>query len=152
MSKVIRLTESDLMRIVKRVINEGKTYPDDWMELVELVHKQPTYNICNIAGGKVVIGKGNQGPLVALWQDYLNTVMENEPEKYSIKEPLVKDGIFGEKTKKLTIEFQKNEGLTQDGIVGGKTFNYLGMAGYNTKNQYRENCKSEPPSYMFDDE
>jgi hypothetical protein len=25
------------------------------------------------------------------------------------------------------------------------------MAGYNTKNQYRENCKSEPPSYMFDD-
>jgi len=75
----------------------------------------------------------------------------NNPEKYSIKEPLVKDGIFGEKTKKLTMEFQKNEGLTQDGIVGGKTFNQIRMVGYDTKNEYRKNCKSEPPSYMFDD-
>ena len=151
MTKVIRLTESDLMRIVKRVIKEGNTYPDDFEELFKLVDKQPTYNICNIAGGKVVIGKGNQGPLVALWQDYLNDTVNVNPEKYSIKEPLVKDGIFGEKTKKLTMEFQKNEGLTQDGIVGGKTFNQIRMVGYSTKNQYRENCKSEPPSYMFDD-
>ena len=148
MTKVIRLTESDLMRIVKRVINEGNTYPDDFEEIAKLVQKQPTYNLSNIAGGKVVIGKGNQGPLVALWQDYLNDVINNEPEKYSIKEPLVKDGIFGEKTKKLTMEFQKNEGLTQDGIVGGKTFNYMGMAGYSDKNSYRKNCKSEPPSYI----
>ena len=151
MSKVIRLTESDLMRIVKRVINENKTYPDDEVQLAELVHKQPTYNICNIAGGKVVIGKGNQGPLVALWQNALNNKLSVHGEKYSIKEPLVVDGVFGEKTYNLTKEFQKNNGTTQDGIVGGRTFNYLGMAGYNTKNQYRENCKSEPPSYMFDD-
>ena len=148
MTKVIRLTESDLMRIVKRVINEGNTYPDDFEEIAKLVQKQPTYNLCNIAGGKVVIGKGNQGPLVALWQDHLNAVINNEPEKYSIKEPLVKDGIFGEKTKKLTMEFQKNKGVTQDGIVGGKTFNYMGMAGYSDKNSYRKNCKSEPPSYI----
>lgn len=148
MTKVIRLTESDLMRIVKRVINEGNTYPDDFEEIAKLVQKQPTYNLCNIAGGKVVIGKGNQGPLVALWQDHLNTVLENYPEKYSIKEPLVKDGIFGEKTKKLTMEFQKNQGVTQDGIVGGKTFNQIGMAGYSDKNSYRKNCKSEPPSYI----
>lgn len=148
MKKVIRLSESDLMRIVKRVINEGNTYPDDFEDLFQLVDKQPTYNICNIAGGKVVIGKGNQGPLVALWQDHLNAVINNEPEKYSIKEPLVKDGIFGEKTKKLTMEFQKNKGVTQDGIVGGKTFNQIGMVGYSDKNSYRKNCKSEPPSYI----
>ena len=151
MTKVIRLTESDLMRIVKRVIKEGNTYPDDFEEIAKLVQKQPTYNLCNIAGGKVVIGKGNQGPLVALWQDHLNAVINNNPEKYSIKEPLVKDGIFGEKTKKLTMEFQKNQGVTQDGIVGGKTFNQIGMVGYSDKNSYRKNCKSEPPSYMFDD-
>ena len=50
MKKVIKLTELDLTRIVKRVIKEGNTYPDDFEVLAKLVHKQPTYNICNIAG------------------------------------------------------------------------------------------------------
>lgn len=150
MNKIIKLNESDLIRIIKKVISESRTYPDDWDALINLAKEQSTYNICNIAGGKVVIGKGNQGPLVAFWQHAMNTEMNDEPEKYSIKEPLVVDGIFGDKTKKMTMEFQKNNGLTQDGIVGGRTFNYLGIAGYNTKDQFREKCKFEPPSYMFD--
>jgi hypothetical protein len=50
MKKVIRLTESDLMRIVKRVIREQEWSDDDEMELASLrkssediYKKQPTY-------------------------------------------------------------------------------------------------------------
>jgi peptidoglycan hydrolase-like protein with peptidoglycan-binding domain len=141
MSKVIRLTESDLVRLVKRVINEGRVYPDDYKKIWEMVKKEPTYNWCNLLASKVVIGKGNQGPLVALWQDFLNTEKNAEPEKYTIKEDLVVDGVFGEKTKNLTIEFQKVNGLTkQDGIVGARTARKIGVAGYNCKEQFEENC------------
>jgi peptidoglycan hydrolase-like protein with peptidoglycan-binding domain len=149
MKKVIRLSESDLVRLIKKIINEGNTYPDDWDAIIDLVMKEPLYNLCNIAGGRVVIGKGNQGPLVAFWQLVMNIEKKQGDLKSSVQEDLVLDGIFGDKTKELTIEFQKNNGLTPDGIVGGRTFNHIGMAGYNTKDQFRKNCKFEPPSYMF---
>ena len=38
------------------------------------------------------------------------------------------DGIFGEKTEKTVIEFQKVHGLVADGIVGAKTWAALGLA------------------------
>jgi len=38
------------------------------------------------------------------------------------------DGIFGPKTKAAVIWFQRNNGLTQDGIVGTATFAALGIA------------------------
>ena len=37
------------------------------------------------------------------------------------------DGIYGSRTKKAVIYFQKKNGLTADGIVGKKTFAALGM-------------------------
>ena len=37
------------------------------------------------------------------------------------------DGVFGNKTKDAVIKFQKDKGLTQDGIVGSKTLNALGI-------------------------
>ena len=37
------------------------------------------------------------------------------------------DGIFGSDTKKAVIKFQKNCGLTADGIAGPKTLLYLGL-------------------------
>lgn len=38
------------------------------------------------------------------------------------------DGIFGPKTKAAVVWFQRNNGLTQDGIVGTATFKALGIA------------------------
>lgn len=38
------------------------------------------------------------------------------------------DGIFGKQTKTAVIRFQKNNGLTADGIVGAKTLSALGMS------------------------
>ena len=39
------------------------------------------------------------------------------------------DGIFGEKTRKAVIAFQRDNGLTQDGIAGPKTLAALGITG-----------------------
>ena len=38
------------------------------------------------------------------------------------------DGIFGTKTKKAVIEFQKNNGLKQDGIAGKNTLSKMGIS------------------------
>lgn len=38
------------------------------------------------------------------------------------------DGVFGSRTKKAVIAFQKKNGLTADGIVGNKTLKALGMS------------------------
>ena len=37
------------------------------------------------------------------------------------------DGIFGSATKKAVIAFQKNCGITADGVAGAKTLKYLGL-------------------------
>lgn len=41
---------------------------------------------------------------------------------------LVEDGIFGPKTRARTIEFQRQHGLTPDGVVGSRTRAALGMS------------------------
>ncbi len=51
------------------------------------------------------------------------------------------DGIFGSDTKKAVISFQKNCGLTADGVVGPKTLLYLGLdsgsqGGYTSNDVY----------------
>lgn len=39
------------------------------------------------------------------------------------------DGVFGEKTRKAVIAFQRDNGLSQDGIAGPKTLAALGLSG-----------------------
>ena len=46
------------------------------------------------------------------------------------------DGIFGTATKKAVVSFQKNNGLTPDGIVGQKTLAALGLSGNNSHGGY----------------
>lgn len=46
------------------------------------------------------------------------------------------DGVFGTETKKAVIAFQKNCGLTPDGIVGNKTLTYLGLSSSSSPNSY----------------
>lgn len=42
------------------------------------------------------------------------------------------DGIYGSATKKAVIAFQKNCGITADGVAGPKTLLYLGLGGSST--------------------
>lgn len=76
--------------------------------------------------GGSTIQKGSNGKDVREWQTYLN----NNGFKLTV------DGIFGDKTHEATVNYQQNNGLTADGIVGENTW---GQAGYRTA--------SNPPSY-----
>jgi len=46
------------------------------------------------------------------------------------------DGIFGTRTKNAVINFQRDNGLSPDGIVGEKTLKALGLAGNNSYGGY----------------
>lgn len=61
------------------------------------------------------VKKGAKGNITKLIQERLNSVGFN----------LVIDGEFGQKTKDAIIVFQRNRGLTQDGIVGKNTWDWL---------------------------
>lgn len=61
-----------------------------------------------------VIGMGNQGECVSLIQQTLKN------KRYDNN--LVIDGVYGQHTKDLVMIFQKNAGLTQDGVVGPQTW------------------------------
>lgn len=59
-----------------------------------------------------VLKKGTQGPDVKRWQNFLTG------QGYFY---VIADGDFGPNTHKATIEFQKENNLTADGIVGQQT-------------------------------
>lgn len=61
------------------------------------------------------IRRGNSGNFVILLQYLLNQYGYN----------LAIDGSFGNNTQKAVLDFQKNNGLTQDGIVGRNTWSAL---------------------------
>lgn len=61
------------------------------------------------------VKKGAKGNITKLIQERLNSVGFN----------LVCDGDFGTKTYNAVVTFQKNRGLTQDGIVGKNTWTWL---------------------------
>lgn len=65
--------------------------------------------------GYPTVKKGAEGEITRLIQERLNSVGFN----------LTTDGIFGENTKNAVKVFQKNRGLTEDGIVGPNTWEYL---------------------------
>ena len=68
--------------------------------------------------GLPTIRKGSQGLSVAYCQNLLNS-------RLSAERPLWVDGIFGPKTDKKVRQFQRNKGLTADGIVGPLTWSAL---------------------------
>ena len=48
MKKIIRLTESDLRKIIKRVINEQRIYPDDRDKLFAMVASEPKREVIDL--------------------------------------------------------------------------------------------------------
>jgi peptidoglycan hydrolase-like protein with peptidoglycan-binding domain len=56
------------------------------------------------------------------------SVTELQQELTQLGYTLRDDGIFGKETRKRVIQFQKDSGLTQDGIVGNDTKGAIGRA------------------------
>lgn len=67
------------------------------------------------------ISIGNKGEKVTILQFFLSVIASVNPFIPSV--PIT--GEFGDDTQNAVIEFQKNAGLEQDGIVGEKTWNAL---------------------------
>jgi hypothetical protein len=74
--------------------------------------------VANIYAG-VEFGIGSAGDEVKLLQIALNNTLPRDVPR------LVEDGIFGDKTLKEVLNFQKNYNLDKDGIVGEKTIEVL---------------------------
>lgn len=66
--------------------------------------------------------KGSQGSEVKKWQEFLNT------QGYGLSV----DGDFGTNTYNATIDYQKKNNLTVDGIVGQNTWGKAGFSNINT--------------------
>lgn len=69
---------------------------------------------------------GSSGDEVEMWQAFLKG-------RYPYSQVLI-DGNFGPETEKATITFQKETGLTSDGIVGQSTFLKAKTFGFSTTN------------------
>ena len=111
MKKKIKLTESDLENIIKRVLNEQSS-------------ESP---LCPVQCKTKVLGKGNAGEDVKLIQNALAKCGFNK-EKFGggmkvgcDKDHTKCDGNFNTETAKAVREFQKSVSITMDGLVGPKT-------------------------------
>jgi len=144
MKKIIRLNESDLQRIVKRILSES--YEGGSIQNGDVP--------CHIWCQKKLAMLGSNGDVVKMIQHLLFNGAYNE--KYSgggMTGEQCKgkwqhcDGKFRKHTKDAVLEFQRDNGLKLDGIVGYDTLSK--MCEELSPNQYtsdftlceRQNCK-----------
>lgn len=91
-------------------INKYKLYEWDAEALGRPVQKQDALPVGEYYP---VLKQGSKGPYVLAWQKFLN--MSGYPCG-------LEDGIFGKNTRIAVIDYQKDHGLTPDGIIGPKTW------------------------------
>ena len=135
MKKKIKLTESDLENIIKRVLNEQSS-------------QSP---LCPVQCKTKVLGKGNAGEDVKLIQNALAKCGFNKDKfgggmKVGCDKDHTKcDGKFNTETAKAVREFQKSVGITMDGLVGPKTLAKLMEGQDPCLKPFDCNCKKKEP-------
>ena len=135
MKKKIKLTESDLENIIKRVLNEQSS-------------ESP---LCPVQCKTKVLGKGNAGEDVKLIQNALAKCGFNKENfgggmKVGCDKDHTKcDGKFNTETAKAVREFQKSVGITMDGLVGPKTLSELTKGQDPCLSPIKCSCKKKEP-------
>jgi len=135
MKKKIKLTESDLENIIKRVLNEQSSQS----------------LLCPIQCKTKVLGKGNAGEDVKLIQNALAKCGFNKENfgggmKVGCDKDHTKcDGKFNTETAKAVREFQKSVGITMDGLVGPKTLANLMEGQDPCLSPIKCSCKKKEP-------
>ena len=135
MKKKIKLTESDLENIIKRVLNEQSS-------------QSP---LCPIRCKTKVLGKGNAGEDVKLIQNALAKCGFNKENfgggmKVGCDKDHTKcDGKFNTETAKAVRAFQKSVSITMDGLVGPKTLAKLMEGAGSCLKPFDCSCKKKEP-------
>ena len=135
MKKKIKLTESDLENIIKRVLNEQSS-------------QSP---LCPIQCKTKVLGKGNAGEDVKLIQNALAKCGFNKENfgggmKVGCDKDHTKcDGKFNTETAKAVRAFQKSVSITMDGLVGPKTLAKLMEGAGSCLKPIKCSCKKKEP-------
>ena len=138
MKKKIKLTESDLENIIKRVLNEQTTSDRESL-------------LCPIQCKKKVLGKGNAGEDVKLIQNALVKCGFNKEKfgggmKVGCDKDYTKcDGKYNTETAKAVREFQKSVGITMDGLVGPTTLSELTKGQDPCLSPVKCSCKKKEP-------
>jgi hypothetical protein len=150
MKKKIKLTESDLENIIKRVLNEQTTTPIKEAITAPSTNKRETL-LCPIQCKTKVLGKGNAGEDVKLIQNALVKCGFNQENfgggmKVGCDKDHTKcDGKFNTETAKAVREFQKSVGITMDGLVGPKTLAKLMEGAGSCLSPIKCSCKKKEP-------
>lgn len=88
----------------------------NYVEPASLTPRWVHFDERQVAYGYPIVRQGSRGVYVCILQDALTTFGYNTGGL---------DGVFGARTKDAVIQFQRKNGLTQDGIVGNNTWNTL---------------------------
>jgi hypothetical protein len=158
MKKVIRLTESDLTRLVKKVIGEQHRSISKNIMLNEayLPAVQEGDSECDIVCERKQAKVGSNGSLVKRIQHGLskcgfNVKREGGGMMSGCKDdPNKCDGLFRGETKKAVEEFQRKNGLPIDGAVGKKTIEKLKGVGCMEFKQCSCNTQQDDDIYIED--
>jgi len=122
MKKIIRLTENDLTKIIKKVLYEDISSLPEFEE-----YTQNQEGVSNVECIQLALKKANLG----------NMLGDTGPNKDGV------DGKYGNRTRSAVIEFQKRNGIKQTGFVGQLTAPKLGCQPM-SKSKSKVNPNIEP--------
>ena len=108
MAKIVRLTESDLVRLVKKVLNEQHSEAGIVKDLANVVNSS-----------------SNKGGLAKGAASMMNTLSNAQSQPVKLTQDLI-----NMMQRKFIMDFQKNNHLKIDGIVNGQTHQLMLKQGY----------------------
>lgn len=115
--------------------SDGVIGVNTWNKISDVYFNLPDISVPQFPGTSLRVG--SRGNDVLVMQKYLNKIAGN----YAAIPTLVADGVFGSATQAAVMAFQKQFGLTADGVIGRITWNRI-VSAYNkiimerTKNVY----------------
>ncbi len=99
---------------------DGVVGPGTWSKLYD-VYNGINKNVESTPFPGIVLRLGSVGENVRLMQTYLNAISNSYPSIPKV----TADGVFGPATQNAVIAFQKQFGLTPDGLIGKQTWDKI---------------------------